>query len=95
VYNRDMVFREVEDKSESKVVQTEKKLEKVRFELRNEEDDSDESIGSNEEVEQMTLVERRSGKVRKLVERYSLPNFYSAFVLISTDEEPKSFREAM
>jgi hypothetical protein len=55
-----VVFREVRGKSESEVVQIEKNPEKVRFELRNEEDDSDESIESDEEVEQPTPVVRRS-----------------------------------
>jgi hypothetical protein len=35
VYSRDVIFREVRRKSESKVVQTENNLEKVRIELRN------------------------------------------------------------
>jgi hypothetical protein len=95
MYNRDVVFREVRRKSESEVVQTEKNPEKVRFELRNkEEDDSDESTESDEEVEQPTSIVRRYERVRKPVERYSPPNF-STFVLTSTDEEPKSVREAV
>jgi hypothetical protein len=56
-----VVFREVGGTFESEVVQREKDLEKVRFELRNEEDDLDELIESDEEVEQPTLVVRRSG----------------------------------
>jgi hypothetical protein len=59
MYSRDVVFREVRGKSESEVVQIEKNPEKVRFELRNEEDDSDESTESDEEVEQLTPVVRR------------------------------------
>jgi hypothetical protein len=44
VYNRDVVFREVIGKSElEEIVQIENNLETVRFELRNEEDDLDES----------------------------------------------------
>jgi hypothetical protein len=55
MYNRDVVFREVGRKFESEVVQIENNPEKVRFELRNEEeDDSDESTESDEEVEQST-----------------------------------------
>jgi hypothetical protein len=46
-----VVFREFGRKSKSEEVQIEKNIEKVGFELRNEEDDSDESIESNEEVE--------------------------------------------
>jgi hypothetical protein len=59
MYSQDVVFREVGGKSEFEVVQTEKNLEKVRFELRNEEYYSDESTKSGEEVEQPTPVVRR------------------------------------
>jgi hypothetical protein len=59
MYSRDVVFREVGGNFESEVVQIEKDPEKVRFELRNEEDDSDESTESDEEVEQPTPVVRR------------------------------------
>jgi hypothetical protein len=44
-------------------------------------------------VEQPTPVVRRSKRVRKPVERYSLPDFHSKFVLTSTDDEPKSVGE--
>jgi hypothetical protein len=45
VYSQDVVFKEFETKFEPKeIVQTEKNLEKVQFELRNEEDDSNELI---------------------------------------------------
>jgi hypothetical protein len=67
----------------------------VWFELRNKEDDSDESTESEEEVEQLTLVVRRSKRVRKPVERYSPPDFHSTFVLTSIDDEPKSVGEAV
>jgi hypothetical protein len=61
VYSRDVVFREVEGKSELKeVVQTNNNLNMVQFELRNEEDDSDESTESKEEVEKLNPVVRRS-----------------------------------
>jgi hypothetical protein len=67
----------------------------VWFELRNEEDDSDESNESEEEVEQPTSVVRRPERVRKLVEMYSLPDFSSAFMLNSTEDDPKSVEEAV
>jgi hypothetical protein len=67
----------------------------VRFELRNEEDNSDESIESEEEVEQPNPLVRRLERVRKIFERYSPPNFHSAFVLISIDDEPTSIGEAV
>jgi hypothetical protein len=56
MYSRDVVFKEVGGTSKSEEVQIEKDPEKVRFELRNEEDDSDESTESDEEVEQPTLL---------------------------------------
>jgi hypothetical protein len=91
-----VVFKEVRRKSKSEVVQKENNLEKVKFEVRNEEeDDSDESTKSDEEVEQSTSFVSRSKRVRKAVERYSSPDFPSSFVLISTDEEPKSVREVV
>jgi hypothetical protein len=66
----------------------------VWFELRNEEDDSDDSTEYEEEVEQLTSVIRRSKRERKPVERYSLSNFHSAFMLISIDDEPiRSMRQ--
>jgi hypothetical protein len=96
MYSRDVVFREVRGKSEpEEVVQTENNPDTVWFELRNEEDDSDESTESEEEVEQLTLVVRRSERIRKPVERYSPPDFHSTFVLTSIDDEPKSVGEAV
>jgi hypothetical protein len=63
-----VVFKEFESKCEAEeIVQTKNNPEKVWFELRNEEDDSNESIESEEEVKQMTLVLRRLERVRKLV----------------------------
>jgi DNA-binding transcriptional regulator GbsR (MarR family) len=66
VYSRDVVFREVRGKSSlEEIFQTKNNLEMMRFELRNEEDDSDESTESEEEVEQLTPLVRRSKRVRK------------------------------
>jgi len=59
VYSQGLVFREVGGKSEYEVVQIEKNLEKVRFELRNKEEVSDESTESDGKVERPTLVVRR------------------------------------
>jgi hypothetical protein len=94
MYNRDAVFREVRRKSESEVmVQTKNNLEKMCFELRNEEGDLDESIESYEEVEQSTSVVRRSEQLKKPIERYSSPEVCFSFVLTTTNKEPKSDRE--
>jgi hypothetical protein len=76
VYSRDAVFREVRSKSKSEEnVQKENNPETMWFEIRNEEDDSDELTKLEEEVEQLTPVGRRYERVRKLVERYSSPTF--------------------
>jgi hypothetical protein len=94
MYNRDVVFREVEGKSKPEEIgQIENNHETMLFELRNEEDDSNDSIESKEEVEQPNLIVRRSERVRKPVERYTPPKFHSEFVLISIDDEPKSVGE--
>jgi hypothetical protein len=95
MYNRYVVFKEVRDNSESEVVQIEKNPEKLRFELSNEEEDSDESTESDEEVENLTLVVRRSERVGKLVRRYIPPHFCFTFVLTSTENEPKYVREVV
>jgi hypothetical protein len=67
----------------------------VWFELRNEEHDSDESIESEEEMEQLTPMVRRSKRIIKPFDRYSLPDFLSTFVLTSIDDEPKSIGEVL
>jgi len=67
----------------------------VQFELNNEEDYSYESTESKEKVEQPTLVIRRSERVGKLVKMYSPHDFHTVFMLISTDDEPKSVGEAV
>jgi hypothetical protein len=54
VYNQYLVFKEVGGTFGSKVVQTKKYPKNVRFELSNEEDDSNELIELVEEVEKLT-----------------------------------------
>jgi hypothetical protein len=66
----------------------------VWFELRNKEYELDESDESKEEVEQPTLVVRRSKHVIKPVEKYSPTAFHFTFILTSTGDEPKSVTEA-
>jgi len=63
------------------------------FELRNDDHDLDESTESDKEME--TLVARRYERVRKQDERYSPPNFCSAFVLVATYEEPMSVMDSI
>jgi hypothetical protein len=96
MYSIDVVSREVRSNSKPKeIVQTKNNLEMVRFELRKEEDDSDESIESKKEVKQYTLVVRRLERLIKPFERYSMPEFFSSFVLTYIDNDPKSVSEAV
>jgi hypothetical protein len=67
----------------------------VRFEPRNEEDDSNELNESKEEVEKLTTVIRRSEREIKPSKIYSPPDFCYAFVLISINDEPKSVDDAI
>jgi hypothetical protein len=41
------------------------------------------------------MVVRMSKRVRKLVERYSPPNFHFAFVLSANNNEPGSIKEVV
>ena len=68
----------------------------MEFELKNEGFDSfeEESSKLDEEVELQTPDLRRSDRVRRLVERYSPPNFCSTFVLSTINDEPRSVKEA-
>jgi hypothetical protein len=91
MYSRDVVFIEVRGKSEpEEFVQTKNNLDTVQLELRNEEDDSNESTKPEEKVEKLTSMIRRLERIRKPVERYSPFDFCSAFILTSIDDETKS-----
>ena len=67
----------------------------MEFELKNEGYDSFEveSYESNDEVELQTSALRRSNHVRRLVERYSPPNFHFVFVLSTSNDEPRSVKK--
>jgi hypothetical protein len=65
------------------------------FELRNEEDVSNESTKSEEQVEQPNLVVSSTERVRKPIEMYSTPDFCSTFVLNAPNDELKSVGEAI
>ena len=66
----------------------------MEFELNNEGSDSceEESFESDDEVELQTPTLRRSDHLRRLVERYSPPNFCSSFVLFTINDEPRSIK---
>jgi hypothetical protein len=46
-------------------------------------------------VEQLTPMVRRLERIRKLVERYNLPDFHYTFMLTTIDDEPKSVGEVV
>jgi hypothetical protein len=71
-----VILREVRGTYRVEEPQMEKKLEKLVFELRNEEHDSEELTESDEEVEQPTSIIRRSERVRKPTERYNPHDFH-------------------
>ena len=77
VYSQNVVFREVKGTSRNEDESKEKGPEKMEFELKNEGSDSfeGESYELDDEVELQTPTLRRSDLVRRLVERYSPPDF--------------------
>jgi hypothetical protein len=50
--------------------------------------DSNESTKSEEEVEELTMMVRRSERIRKPINRYIPPDFYSVFMLTTIGNEP-------
>ena len=95
VYSRDVVFREVTNTSRNE--DESKGPEKAKFEIMDEGVDSveEELIESEEEVDLQTLAVRRSNHERRPVDRYSPPDFRSAFVLFAVSDEPRSVKEAV
>ena len=92
VYNRDVVLREVEDIVKHEVLP--KELEKIEFELK--EDESDSTIEEDsEEEEPQTPAMRISVWERRQPKRYSPSAFCSGFSLTITDDEPKTRSESV
>eukprot|EP00253_Pinus_taeda_P010472 PITA_10472 len=71
-----------------------KELEKIKFELKEEESDSTTEEESEDE-EPQTLGVRRSVRERRQLERYSLSAFCSNFSLSVTDDDPKTVKEVV
>ena len=55
----------------------------------------EELIELEEEVDLPTLAMRRSDHERRPVDRYSPPDFHSAFILSAVSDEPISVKEAV
>ena len=69
----------------------------MEFDLKNKGSGSfeEESFELDDVVEPQTLTLRRYGSVRRPVEKYSPPNFYSSFVLYIINDEPRSIKEVV
>ena len=86
------MFREVKDVVRHEFLPKEPK--KIEFELK--EDESDSTIEEDsEEEEPQTPDLRRSVRERRQLERYSPSAFCSGFSLTITDDDPRTFREAV
>ena len=86
------MFREVKDVIKHEVQP--KELEKIEFELKEEESDSTVEEEAEDE-EPQTLAVRRSVRERRQPERYSPSAFCSNFSLSITDDDPRTVREAI
>ena len=94
VYRRDMVFREMKDVVKQEVLPSKEELEKIEFDLKDDESDSTEEQESEEE-DPHTPVLRRSVRERIKMERYTPPDFRSNFALSITIDDPRIVREAI
>jgi hypothetical protein len=94
VYIRDVVFREMKDVVKDEVLPSKEEPKKIEFDLKDDESDSIEEQESEEE-DPHTLVLRRSVRERRLPERYTPSDFSSNFSLSVTNDDPRTFREAV
>ena len=92
VYSRDVVFREVKDFIKHEVQP--KELEKIEYELKEEESNSTTEQESEDE-EPQTLGVRRSVRERRQPKWYSPFAFSSNFSLSITDDDPRTVKEAV
>eukprot|EP00253_Pinus_taeda_P023308 PITA_23308 len=92
VYSRDVVFKEVKDVIKHEVQP--KELEKIEFEVKEEESDSTTEEESENEEPQTPGV-RRSVRERRHPKRYSPSTFCSNFSFSITDDDPRTVKEAV
>ena len=86
------MFREVKDVVTHEFLP--KELEKIEFELK--EDESDSTTEEDlEEEEPQTPAVRRSTRERRQPKRYSPSIFCSGFSLTITNDDPRTIREAV
>ena len=95
VYSRDVVFGEV--KNNSRIEDEPKGPKKIEFEIMDEGVDSveEELLESKKEVDLQTPTLRRYDHEQRLVDRYSPPNFHSAFLLSIVSDETISVKEVV
>ena len=86
------MFREVKDVIKHEVQP--KELEKIKFELKEEESNST-TEEEPEDEEPQTPGVRRSDRERRQLERYSPSAFYSNFALSITDDDPRTVKEVV
>jgi hypothetical protein len=89
-----VVFREMKDVVKHEVLSSKEELEKIKFEPEDDESNSIEEHESKEE-DPHTPVLRRSVQEKRLLERYTPPNFRSNFALSITYDDRRTVREAM
>jgi hypothetical protein len=94
VYSRDVVFREMKDVVKKEVLPSKEELEKIEFDLKDDESDSTEEHES-EEKDPHTPVLRRLVQERRLPEMYTPSHFRSNFSLSITDDDSRTVREAV
>jgi hypothetical protein len=94
VYSRDVIYKEIEDVVKQDVPPSKEELEKIEFDLKDDESDSTEEQESKEE-DPHTPILRRSVRERRQPERYTPPNFRSNFALSITDDDPRTVREVV
>jgi hypothetical protein len=94
VYSQDVVFREMKDVVKQEVLPSKEELEKIEFDLKDDETYSTEEKESEEEYPH-TLVLRRLVRERRISERYTLSNLCSNFSLSITDDDPRIVREVV
>jgi hypothetical protein len=94
VYSRDVVFREIKYVFKQEVLPREEELEKIEFELKDNESNSIEEHESKEEDPHTLILKRLMREIRK-PKRYTPLDFRSKISLSITDYDPRIVREAV
>jgi hypothetical protein len=84
----------MKDVIKQEVLQSKEELEKIEFDLKDDESESTEEHESEEE-DPHTPILRRSVREIRLPKRYTPSDFHSNFSLSITDDDPRNVREAV